>query len=172
MTDFSFSARILGLFGVNASLRAVQRGVQKALGGGRLEKFLLERTKARFRPRPGMDPNAQRSPDGYPWRKLAESTVRRRKRNRDALHKLYDTGTLARSISVLKGGKKVRPGGTGEFQIGVSPASPAIKYYLLHQQGGINSEGKKVPKRPFLGISKQDLKSLGDIIKTTIEKEL
>lgn len=171
MTDITFNARVVGLFGVNSQVRAVERGVRRAFSSGRLETFLLESTRARFRPK-GFHPNAQMSPEGHPWRKLAPSTLRRRKKSRDPNRKLYDTGELSRAISVIRDGVKTRPNAIGAFEIGVSPASKAFRYYKLQDEGGINDEGHKVPKRSFLGISKRDLEQLGVILKKAIEKEL
>lgn len=173
MATGSTYSSVVGLPLVVSKLRALRSGIVLFLGKKRIEKYLIAKTKARFEPR-GSNPVAQRAPDGRFWAYASKATVRRRKRNKDRLRALYDTGSLQRSIVVTKKGPGISISaiGKGSFRIGVKANSRARKYALIHQKGGRTPSGGVIPARPFLGVGKAEAEELSLIGKNTIEKSL
>ena len=77
------------------------------------------------------------SPEGTPWKSLAASTVKSRRKSSSAI--LQDTG-------LLRGSNKQQSNKTQAI------VSNSVKYGAFHQKGG-----KKLPQRKFMGISEKKL---------------
>jgi len=139
-------------------------------GQNRLEDFILKRTKARFGT-PGSSPMAQKDPYGVAWPPLSPKTKRKRNKNRS--QKLVDTGQLYKSIMVIKKNMSTAaltsPTGGG-FSIGVNPtfSGNSVKYAWTHQKGAFNWQGRRIPKRRFLGIGPEDVKAVREEIRRTV----
>lgn len=125
---------------------ATARSVQPAL-----EQRMLKRTQDRFL--------REIDPDGKPWPPLDPAT-RKKEGTAGPNQILIDTGTLARSIRILKGTTANTPGsvkvptGAG-FSIGST-----LPYAAVHQKGL-----GRVPVRRFLGIGKGDIRSMVTLAK-------
>jgi hypothetical protein len=175
MADIQFTSEVRGLPFVVAKLKAVRAGIAGFLGKRRIEKYLVEKTKARFEPR-GTNPVAQRDPTGRMWPFAASSTVRSRKSraNRSRSRALYDTGLLQRSVVITKKGPGLNVIQTtgGSFRVGIKANTKAAKYGLFQQLGGVTPRGGVVPPRPFLGVGKAEAEELAILGKDLIEANL
>jgi phage gpG-like protein len=172
--DLGVTFAVTGASKVKKLLGNVNVAVRDLLhvGQDRLEKFMLERTQQRFAP-PGANPSAQKDPQGRPWAPLSRKT--KRKRNKNRTQKLVDTGQLYRSIMVVK--KNMAPDVLasptgGGFSIGVNPSSSykSVKYAWTHQKGAYNWQGRRIPKRAFLGIGPEDVAAVREHIRRTVIK--
>lgn len=89
----------------------------------------------------------KKDPDGVSWEMLAPSTVRQKKnQSGTAQGILVEKGDLLRSITFHANG----------YSVVIGTDRPYGKY---HQTGTQN-----MPKRAFLGVSKQDESDIGDLI--------
>ncbi len=124
--------------------RAIAAGIDMQPAARSIGELLLRTTRKRF--------DTQSSPDGVPWAPLSESTLKRKKHNRDKV--LTERG-------YLRGGLNYRSG-RDYVEIG----SDRI-YASTHQFGagkgafGSTGSGKPIPfgdipARPFLGVSDED----------------
>lgn len=93
-------------------------------------------------------------PDGNPWAPLAESTVRRKGHSSI----LFETGELAKSIQVERSGKT--------FTVITSDVD-----YADYMQEGFTHwrSGKRVPARPFMGISQANNQRIVRMIRNFID---
>jgi phage virion morphogenesis protein len=128
--------------GIQAALRFVQgrvQNMQPLLAD--IGDAILANTQLRFKD--------QKDPQGIPWKPLAESTLRRRrKRGRDAKI-LRDTGQLYLSLTRNATSKRV--------EVGTNK-----KYGKYHQQ---ETPGKgKIPRRAFLGLTQADRAEIHQIM--------
>lgn len=106
----------------------------------------------------------ERGPDGAPWAPLAESTREkrvggRRSRQRGSANILRVKGLLAGSLTYLAGSRDV--------QVGTNK-----RYAALHQLGGTPGMAPgpaAVPARPFLGVSADDEREIGQILLDHLE---
>lgn len=109
---------------------------------------LVDSTKARFNPGIG--------PDGVPWARNSEETIRRKGRDKPLVH----SGTLMEQIHY-------QLSGSDALEVGSS-----MVYAAMQQFGGTKSEFPHlwgdIPGRPFIGISDDDeetiLKTLNDYL--------
>jgi phage virion morphogenesis protein len=96
---------------------------------------------------------SKKSPDGADWAPLADSTVDIK--GHDTI--LYETGNLGRSIHV-----------DAQDRSGFIIASDAP--YAYYMQNGVKRtggmiKGKRVPARPFMGISERNVKVISKMLK-------
>jgi phage gpG-like protein len=147
---------------------------QELFGGKVLQKYLVQRTRNRFK-RKGAHPVAQTAPSGKPWKRLAPSTIAR---GRDTERKLFETGALSRSIVVIKDNLKnaLYTNTGGGFRIGVKSDSKAGEYARIQNYGsrseGWSGRGYKtwIPARRFLGIGQPDKDAVNLWIKRTMKR--
>lgn len=165
-----FDVSVTGVLGATRIAKAIMEGVKDAFGMGKIENMLLSYTKMRFEPL-GSNPVAQTAPDGTTWVPIAESTLARRKVNKNALQALVDTSALLQSIAILNH-SGFRLGGATSFEVGLQPGSEGSKYGYFQNSGGINPQGFRVPARPFLGVSKVELRDIGMLVRGCISHRL
>ena len=164
-----------------ARLHKAVEGIQAGLGATFakrvIERYLVDKTKARFEPR-GSNPYAQRDPSGQFWPFLSQATVTAKKYRGEQVSRsqaLYGKGVLQRSISIVRalpGFVSVQTGTGAVFEIGIHPGSPARKYARFLNEGGETPTGGRVPARKFLGVSKQDANDIGLIIRNNLIRHM
>lgn len=165
-----FVATSQGLPGLKVRFKGINAAITAAFGKGKIEDFLLKRTRGRFLPK-GRYPTAQKSPDGSPWAPLTQATLDRKKSGgfpANASRALYHTGSLAASIRILrKTGKPYSSGTTDswQFSLGVGKESPAYKYAAVHQKGS-----GRVPARPFIGVGRGEEKVIRIFVQQIIAR--
>lgn len=120
----------------------------------RIEDTLVERTKKRF--------DTKKAPDGRRWKTLSRLFFKR-VQNQDRTDILVDTGSLRDSIGVT--GRRGTATGLG-FRIGIT--NPRLfGRASTHQSGGISAlTGGRVPARPFIGVSRQDVTIIERLLKS------
>lgn len=124
--------------------------------------YMERQTKLRFA--------REEAPDGTPWAPLAESTVRRklrgytyRKRRRVKIPGKY-LSTILRETGVLASGIAARP--ASDTQASVETTAGA-EYGIWHQLGT-----KRMPARPYLGFSSEDVTVVQQIFKRHLDGKL
>lgn len=98
--------------------------------------------------------DTERDPSGKPWVRLAEATLRRRRRSTYILRDSGMRAGLMRSITSKVQGNRVT-WGTNKI------------YGRIHQLGGEagrRSARVNIPARPYLGISQEDEQEIGRIV--------
>jgi hypothetical protein len=130
-------------------IKRIRNGLPPVLDDESAKQLLIRRIRARF--------IAEVSPDGTPWAPLAAKTVANKKRKgRGAPEKkLIDSRSLYRAfgeISSSAGGLLAFSTGAG-FRIGVD--DPEVAEYGRIQNYG----NSRIPARPFIGLSPQDVES-------------
>jgi phage gpG-like protein len=130
---------------------------------GRLEKLMVARVRRRF--------EQQRDPEGKPWRPVQKESRYGAGQNKDLGQALLNTKTLYNSIRVLRRDRdrSLLSAATGAgFRIGVNPnlvygtdskyaKQRAVK---VAEVGRIHNFGLGVPKRTFMGVGKDDVRSV------------
>jgi hypothetical protein len=171
----TFSVKVRNTSKLLAKLAAVKGGVHSILGQGKLEAFMLRRVQMRFAPRNG-NAQAQRSPDGKPWKQLKERS--RRKHNQNRSQVLVDSSALRNAIKVVRSNLRseaalASPTGAG-FYIGVDKGGEVGKYARIQNNGGWSGVLHKshIPSRRFLGVSAADIKAVDSLIKRSLLKVL
>lgn len=145
---------------------------------GVIEEQILENIQSRFD-----EVKKQRDPDtGKAWPKLAKTTVRRRRFNvAGGRLKLMDSGSMRNKLGVRKKGlSKTTDSGTGTSTIGYTPAarsksSPQFTLNSIaadHHLGVIHANGRVLPPRPFLGVSKKEGKAIEKLFKLRFDSDL
>lgn len=167
-----FSTVIRGIRKLRSSIAGQIGGIEYAVAKKDLEEWTLKRIQQRFEPR-GSNPNAQREPSGKLWPQLHPSTVPRRRRNRNKNQALVDTGELRRSITVTRSNftttaLRSRQGAT--FTIGIRGSGRVKRKAVLHNFGGTNDRGNRVPRRAFMGMSKKDRKDMRSYIRDRMKQ--
>lgn len=113
---------------------------------------LVDSTKARFNPGIG--------PDGVPWARNSEETIRRKGRDKPLVH----LGTLMEQIHYQLSGDDT-------LEVGSS-----MVYAAMHQFGGTKAEFPHlwgdIPARPFIGISDEDEEKIIDLFNDYLEKQI
>lgn len=139
---------------------------QKFFKSGEIEQQILSDIQARF-----TEVKKQRDPNtGKAWAKLGKTTVARRRFNvLGGKLKLMDSGSMRDKLGVRKKGlSKTTDSGTGTSTIGYTPAarsksSPQFTLNSIaadHHLGVIHANGRVLPPRPFLGVSKKEGKAI------------
>lgn len=164
------SGSVSGATKLHRRLGRVTVGVDNLLGKGRLEGFLLRRVKERFKPPGGKI--AQRDPSGNPWAKLKDGTKRRINLNRSQV--LVESGKLRDAIQIVRSNLSsisalASPTGAG-FYIGIPLGHEVAKYARLHNNGGRTGKGVRIPRRRFLGISREDVKAVDNLLRREMRK--
>lgn len=150
----------------------------KTFKSGAVEKQILANIQARL-----TDPKKQRDPEtGKAWPKLSKTTVGRRKSNIESGKvKLVDTGSMRRALVVRKKGLGKTTGTrTGFSQVGfrkgaVSRSSPGFLIEDIaanHQFGTVHPNGRILPARPFLGVSKKEGKEIEKLFELRLNAAL
>lgn len=145
---------------------------------GVIEKQILANIQARL-----TDPRLQRDPNtGKAWPKLDKTTVPRRVASIESARvKLVDTGSMRKALKVQKKGlSKTTDTRTGSSEIGfkkgaVSKSSPGVLIEDIasdHHFGQEFPNGRILPARPFMGISKKEGKEMEKLFKLRFDKDL
>jgi len=153
------------------------KALKKTFTSGDIENLVLASIKARFE-----NAKDQRDPDtGKAWPKLHKTTVKRRKSSVAGKLKLVDTGSMKEAIKIKKKGlKKTSDSGTGVSEIGFplakrsgsSPQFTVISIAADHTFGFIHPNGRVLPPRPFMGVSKKVGKEIEKLFKLRLASEL
>jgi hypothetical protein len=159
-------------------LRGAGAGVTAILMEQRIEKLLLRRTLDRFLPR-GSNKRAQRGPDGKPWAALSKVTLARRKGNKKGANQaLVATSSLMKSIAIVRSNMRSQfamtsPTGAG-FTLGAELIGGARypRYGRVMQYGGWTPQGKRIPARPFLGISDDDVRAVDQMMQRIMKRSV
>jgi phage gpG-like protein len=133
------------------TIRKAAREVVTDQDGG-IKSLLIRRNLERF--------DRAVNPDEIPWEPLDDSTVRRKAGKGFAKpnQPLFATGTLRKSIGVIRGGSAVIAVSSGAgFRIGI--ANQEADYGRFHQLG------IGVPERKFLGINAKDVKAVDSLLR-------
>lgn len=149
--------RIIGAEKLKARLRVIRALPKTIANDPRVKETIIQRTVNRF--------TTQKDPDGRAWRRLKKfgrPPLFGRKLNTNRGEVLVDRGDLRDSIGLT--GRRGTATGLG-FRIGITDPRQIGKA-ILHQQGGVSAlTGGRVPARPFLGISKQDVTIVERLLK-------
>jgi hypothetical protein len=174
-----FSAQFLGSRGrVLKMFEKAAKANEEFFKSGDIENQILADIKSRFD-----EVKKQRDPEtGKAWPRLNKITPKRRRKNLGGSKlKLLDTGSLRDKLGVRKKGlKKTTDTRTGTSTIGYTPAarsksSPQFTLNSIaadHHLGVIHANGRVLPPRPFLGVSKKEAKGIEKLWKLRIETEL
>jgi hypothetical protein len=155
-----------------------RKSLKDTFKSGEIEKTILANIKARL-----TEPKLQRDPNtGKAWPKLDKTTVKRRVTNLNTGKvKLVDTGSMRAALKVQKKGlKKTTDTRTGTSEIGfkksaVSKSSPGILIEDIasdHHFGQSFPNGRVLPARPFMGISKKEGKEMEKLFKLRFNRDL
>ncbi len=138
MAGSKFTLETSALKPLEARVR-IMAGMDTSALMPRLGEYLLRSTQDRFK--------SQTAPDGAAWEALAPRTAKRKKYNPDKV--LTERGFLRKGIvwQLLN---------QTTVEIGSN-----LKYAATHQFGRGN-----IPARPFLGLSDQDHRKIGAIIRS------
>lgn len=99
---------------------------------------------------------SQRSPDGKAWKRLSKATRKQRSKMGGAMRILQRTGAMRRSLYVITS--------PGRAEIGTrNPYAP------VHQYG---SASKRIPARPFIGLSIAGRQKIAQLLRTWITREV
>lgn len=139
-------------------IRAI-RDLPKTIGrDDRVKEVLVERTKDRFR--------TKKDPDGRRWLAIKKSFGRPplfgRKSNTDRSDILVDTRALQDSIGLT--GRSGATTGLG-FRIGILDSRLQGRARTAQVGGRSPLTGGKVPARPFLGVSREDVTIIERLLK-------
>ena len=132
---------------VQAALESLQARLSDLTPAFRdIGEAMLNSTRERF--------NTQTAPDGTPWKPLSPKYQQKKERNKDKILTLYGhlRGTLNYRV------------GPNEARIGTP-----LSYGGDHQFG---LPRKRIPARPFLGLSKSDEQELLDILNDHLSRAM
>lgn len=173
----TISGKAKGQEEVKRRTRNIAIAAEEILARRRIEEFLLTKTRDRFEPA-GANPFAQRTPQGRFWKPVSEGTIPKRL-NKNRRQALFNRGTLRDSLAVVRGNlfEAIRQGKASSI-IGVRRGARNKKGVLLStvartmQSGGDTPQGKPIPPRVFLGISKADTKQIEKMMEDAMAKRL
>jgi hypothetical protein len=157
-------------------LRDARKSLKDTFKSGIIEQTILDNIIERL-----TEPRKQRDPDtGKAWPKLDKTTVGRRRSNIDTGRvKLVDTGSMRAALKIKKKGlKKTTDTRTGISEIGfknVNSASSGVSIDEVaadHHSGREYPNGRILPARPFMGVSKKEGTAIAKLFKLRFDADL